>query len=292
MRVDSIVEGVLMAGAIRVAIGARKGGVGKSVVTVLIARQLAAEGARVLVVDLDPQRLSSSYRLGADITSPVPYSAVDLVKGPRKGGRPFQPMQVTQNLDVVPANQRDLGSLERLLHEIHEERKLGLGPSPRRATLDSRLTAEELNYDFVLLDTPTFFGEITTNALEAAHLVLSPVNMQAPDEAYSVLDLLEHMDELSRKPPVFFLPNRWDNGRKKDCGLAMARALELVPDRLLVDVILPASAEVAKAMDGHRDLDSSSDTAVLLKERVWKLTQKLLGREPGLGLDLFRAGEG
>lgn len=277
-----------MAGTMRVALSARKGGVGKSALTVLTARELAAQGARVLVLDLDPQRMSSSIRLGADIESPLRYTAVDLVLGAK--GRAFAPQAVAPGLDVIAANQRDVAVLEHHLRELYELRRTAQGATARRAILDLRLGAVEAGYDFVVLDTPTYFGEITTNALECAHLVLSPINMKASDDVGSVLDLLEHLGELSHPVPAYFIPNFWD-GRLRECKLALARARDLIaPERLLVDATLPACTAVPAAMSAHRAIEATSDAAVVLRERVYKLGQKLLGREPGLGLELSPVG--
>src|SRR5512140_1819142 len=166
-----------MTTAMRVVMAARKGGAGKTVVTVLLARELARQGARVLVLDLDPQRVGASFRLGADVSCPLPYSAVDLVLGVANGGRPFTPQIIVPGrLELVAGNQADLASLEKRLSRMYEDLRL-TSESARRAVLDVRLDDVASAYEFVLIDTPTGFGEITTNALEAAHLVLSPIDM-------------------------------------------------------------------------------------------------------------------
>ena len=48
----------------RIAIANHKGGVGKSTTTLMLAEGLALSGYRVLVVDLDPQAMSSKMLLG------------------------------------------------------------------------------------------------------------------------------------------------------------------------------------------------------------------------------------
>ena len=53
----------------RIAVAARKGGVGKTTVACGLASVLAYQGQRVLVVDLDPQS-NAGYLLGVDPTAP------------------------------------------------------------------------------------------------------------------------------------------------------------------------------------------------------------------------------
>lgn len=270
-----------MANATRVVMSSRKGGAGKTVVTVLLAHELAREQRRVLVLDLDPQSVGTSMRLGADISSPLSYTALDLVRGTR--GREFKPqVMVPGKLDLVAGNQRDLSALEVELSQMYAESRLTMGPNPPRWILDARLARIEGAYDFVLIDTPTGFGEITTNALEAAHLVLSPIDMASADNVESVRDLEEHVAELSRKPAVYYVPNK-ASVRETQWQAAVRRASELCQSRLLLASTLPASTAVPQAMSAHRDVAaSSSNTATLLKEAVWKLGQFVLSQGPEL----------
>jgi cellulose biosynthesis protein BcsQ len=263
-------------GTVRVVIGARKGGAGKTAVAALLARELVKQRARVLVLDLDPQRVGVSFRLGADVNSPLPYTAVDLVLGSR--GRAFAPQVIVPGrLDLIAGNQRDLASLEMRLRELHQDRRLTLGPGARRAELDVRLKAVEVGYDFVLVDTPTGFGEITTNALEASDVVISPIDMKCADNVESVTDLLEHMEEVSRKPAIYFVPNKFV-GRERQCQAALLRARALCGSQLLEAATLPECAAVPRAMTEHRDIVAgSSETAAVLTQAVWRLGQVVLG---------------
>lgn len=77
----------------RIAIAARKGGVGKTTVACGLASVLASKGQRVLVIDLDPQS-NAAYVLGADPTAP---GTADLLLG----GTP-QPLEAAPNLFVLP----------------------------------------------------------------------------------------------------------------------------------------------------------------------------------------------
>lgn len=264
-----------MPNVLRVVMSSRKGGAGKTVVTVLLARELVRQGVRVLVLDLDPQSVGSSMRLGADITSPLNYTAIDLIRGTK--GREFRPQTIIPGrLDVVAGNQRDLGALEVELAESFAEARL-TRTDARRWILDSRLSNIETGYDFVLVDTPTGFGEITTSALEAAHVVLSPIDMASADNVESVRDLLEHMAELSRRPDVYFVPNKAAR-RETQWAEALQRAGELCGERLLLAATLPASTAVPQAMSAHRDIEGNSNTAALLTQAVWHLGQFIISQ--------------
>ena len=268
-----------MAEILRVVLSARKGGCGKTVVAALVARELARHGRRVLVLDLDPQRVGVSLRLGAPVDPPLPYTAVDLVLGP--SGRPFSAHSVIEGrLDLVPANQRDLAPLERLLAEMHERRTAATGGDLRRDLLDTRLAGVEVDYDFVLVDTPTGFGEVTTNALEAADVVLSPIDMSSADNVESLADLQEHLEEVKRQPRVFFIPNKYV-ARERQSQAALARARVLCRGRLLERALLPSCAAVAQAMAERRDFVATSETAEALSLGVWRLGRLLIGLAEG-----------
>lgn len=160
---------------------------------------------------------------------------------------------------------------------MYEELRLAMGERCRRSILDTRLAGVEALYDFVLIDTPTGFGEITTNALEAAHVVISPIDMQSGDNVESVQDLLEHMVDVERQPDLFFLPNKVVR-RELQVTAALARASALCGSSLLAGMALPASTAVPQAMTAQRDVQATSDTATLLKRQVSKLGQFMLAR--------------
>jgi chromosome partitioning protein len=78
---------------IRVAIGAGKGGVGKTTIACGIASVLAHQGRQVLLVDLDPQS-NAAWGLGADPTAP---GTAELLLGQHP-----EPLEATHNLFVLP----------------------------------------------------------------------------------------------------------------------------------------------------------------------------------------------
>lgn len=262
-----------MGRSLRVVTSARKGGSGKTVLTVLAAWELAKQGASVLVVDLDPQSVGSGARLGANVKAPLGYTAIDLVRG--SDGRRFSPQEIIPGLlDVVASNQADVVGLEVELSMLVARSRMATG-SARRLALDAQLGAVESAYDVVLIDTPTGFGEITSHAIEAASLVMSPIDVRCSDTVESVHDLDEHLAALERHPPAYFIPNMV--GMTIESRLAMRRAQEICGERCLVRMALPkAEKEIPTAMSHRRAMKASSPPAVRVMEAVYRLGQWLI----------------
>jgi len=99
----------------RLAVAARKGGVGKTTVACGLASILASQGQQVLVIDLDPQS-NAGYVLGVDPTasgtaellsgaSPPPQEAAPglyvLPRGPNLSGHNIQALDPEDLADVV-----------------------------------------------------------------------------------------------------------------------------------------------------------------------------------------------
>jgi chromosome partitioning protein len=134
----------------------QKGGVGKTTVTLGIAGELAARGARVLLIDLDAQA-SATKVLGADVDGRC--SMADAMLEPER----------FLLWDVIVATEWgfDLASAETSL----------ASREARRSTADEFVLRRQLEtcteYEVVLVDCPPSLGVLTINALAAAsHLVI------------------------------------------------------------------------------------------------------------------------
>jgi chromosome partitioning protein len=142
----------------------QKGGVGKTTTSVNLAAGLAAQGQRVLLVDMDPQG-NATMGSGVDKRS-LARSVYQVLLG-------LSPLQETTvpsapgAYDVLPAN-RELAGAEIELVDLDS----------RETRLKQALADVDAAYDFVLIDCPPSLSLLTLNGLCAAHGVIIPMQCE------------------------------------------------------------------------------------------------------------------
>jgi chromosome partitioning protein len=146
------------------AVANQKGGVGKSTTAVNIGAYLALAGARVLVIDLDPQG-NASTGLGLDHRDVEP-SIYDVLMGEASPAAAIRATGVP-NLQVLPSTIDLAGAEVELVSAMSRETRL------RRA-----LQSVDHRYDTILVDCPPSLGLLTVNALAAADQLLIPIQCE------------------------------------------------------------------------------------------------------------------
>jgi chromosome partitioning protein len=138
-----------------IAVGASKGGTGKTTTTWNLGFGLALAGAKILLVDCDPQD-NLRFLAGIDSASSTLASVVN--------GGTFRPLELRENISLLPSGGRRLANVASSADSLR-----GVTTPLRRA-----LASEENGFDFVLFDCPPELGRLTSAALSLADFLLIP----------------------------------------------------------------------------------------------------------------------
>ena len=142
----------------------QKGGVGKTTSTANIGAALAAQGKRVLLVDVDPQA-NLSVHFGINIHD-IEKSVYHMIMNEAPFDEVVQKTEVP-GLDIVPSQIALSGAEIQLV-----------GMVGRETILRDALAPADGHYDYMLIDCPPSLGLLTLNALTTVKEVIIPLQTE------------------------------------------------------------------------------------------------------------------
>jgi len=206
----------------------QKGGCGKTTTAINLASALAELGKRVLLIDLDPQA-HASFGLGVASQS-VDTSIYNVMTDNAEKKREITACikNVTKNLDIVPSNI--------LLSTLEQELK---DKEDAVSKLYQAITAQKLEYDYIVIDCPPSLGFLTFNALRAADDIIVPLDMSAfslmgVSKLLGMLELIKV--KINHAPRVNALATLFDK-RTKYCTTMFNEIKTYFKDQMLTTFI-------------------------------------------------------
>jgi len=181
-----------------------KGGTGKTTVAVNVAGALNDRGRDVLFVDLDPQGNATEALGLVDAYDAAPPTLFDVLTSVED--RPLIAELIVDHdeMDVVPSNidmlqvEHELTIADLVARAKHDD-SLGIDPqtlsdlsinitpegvsgSHALDVLDEAITLVEDDYDYVVIDSPPFYGKLTDTGIYASQNILVPALTEATSE--------------------------------------------------------------------------------------------------------------
>lgn len=147
-----------------IAISNQKGGCGKTTTTINLAYALSSYGKKVLIVDMDPQA-HATMGLGLKRVD-VENSLYMLFANAGEKAKDIQSLitNLDKNVDIIPSH-IILSTVE---HEL-KDKDNGI------MILFKALMYNDLQYAYVIIDSPPNLGFLTFNAIRAANQIIVPV---------------------------------------------------------------------------------------------------------------------
>jgi chromosome partitioning protein len=188
----------------RVCVTNAKGGTGKTTIAINVAGALNERGHDVLFVDLDPQGNATEGLGLLSAYDKDPPTFFDVLTDHRRRHLVNDLIVEHEEMDVLPSN-IDLLQAENELTiadliarvksdpestiDPAELASLSINVTPEGVTgphaltvLDDVLNAVEHDYDYVIIDSPPFYGKLTDTGIYAAQHVLIPALTEATSE--------------------------------------------------------------------------------------------------------------
>jgi chromosome partitioning protein len=205
-----------------------------------LAAALARNGARVLVIDLDPQG-NASTALGIEHRSET-ISVYDVIINDESMSSVVQKSPEFDALYCVPATIHLAGAEIELVSMVAREQRL-------RTSLERFLAESEEQFHYVFIDCPPSLGLLTINAFVAAQEVLIPIQceyyaLEGLSQLLSNIQLIErHLNPVLNVSTI--LLTMYD-GRTNLANQVAQDVRDHFPDQVL-STLIPRSVRISEA---------------------------------------------
>lgn len=246
----------------------QKGGVGKTTTAVNIASALASFGAKVLVIDLDPQG-NASTALGVPHNAETP-SIYDVLIDDVPLAEILQQSPESENLFCAPSTIHLAGAEIELVSQVAREHRL-------RRALDQYVADNPV--DFVIIDCPPSLGLLTINAFTAASEVFIPIQceyyaLEGLSQLLGSIQMIQkHLNPALHLSTI--LLTMYD-GRTRLAQQVADEVRNHFPDQVL-NTVIPRSVRVSEAPSFGQTViayDGSSAGAIAYREAAVEIASQ------------------
>lgn len=247
----------------KIAVQIVKGGTGKTTTINNIASCANAYGARVLMIDADPQgNLTDANGIDGE-DYPV---LIDLLKGDQLIKDSI--VTVSPGLDLLPSRIENVILDNEIVNSRHPLEKL----------YQNLLSSIETNYDFIFIDCPPTMGQAVTAASLYADTILAPLN---PDKfsAKGLKILKQEVDTLNRRFEKNIEYKVFLNKFSGKTILSDKAIMSLISDPDLEGKVLSTTVQYAQEIPNITDENRSSFSNLkksLVRDDFDRLTRELL----------------
>ena len=251
----------------KIAVQIVKGGTGKTTTIDNIASCANTYGARVLIIDADPQgNLTDANGVDAEL-SPV---LIDVIKG--EASIEDCIVKLANGLDLLPSRIENVV----LDNEIVNKRL------PLDKLYRNLLGPIESNYDFIFIDCPPTMGQAVTAASLYADVILAPLN---PDKfsAKGLKILKQEVDSLNKIYHKNILYRVYLNKFSGKTILSDKAIVSLISDPELEGKVLSTTVQFAQEIPNITDENKNSFSSLkksLVRDDFDSLTRELLEIQP------------
>jgi len=225
----------------------KKGGVSKTT-SALVTGLMLAEGARVLMVDLDSQNAMTSFFFD-DLGEIAGKTVLEALKGEKLFKQAIY--KINDNIHVIPS------VLE--FEEIDDWQRTG-----KELLLRKELKKLENQYDYVILDTPPNLRTETVLGLVAADVIVIPARLEKMDTRAIdfTMDKINSQIKEDFNPTlqnIYLLPTQYNYQNRTVNDLAYDTLKEEYPD-ITLNLKIPYSSKISQFnYMGYEDKKLNSD---------------------------------